>query len=70
MEASFTFVARDPATNRATQINPLATESDPEAAARFELGRRRDEARKAARRLASESVAGPSTLQFSRTSSC
>jgi len=53
LEASFTFVARDPATNRAAAINPLQVEAGTEDAERFELGRRRDTARKEIRKAAS-----------------
>ena len=57
LEASFTFVARDPETNRPASINPLKCETDEEAA-RFKLGQARDEARKALRKRAKESALG------------
>ena len=44
LEASFTFVARDPGSNRSATINPLRLCKGDEAA--FALGARRDEARK------------------------
>lgn len=47
LEASFTFVARDPATNRPASINPLAVAAGEEADS-FALGQKRDEARKGA----------------------
>jgi acyl-coenzyme A thioesterase 9 len=57
LEASFTFVARDPATNRPASINPLKCAAGEEAA-RFELGQARDTARKALRKRAKESLFG------------
>jgi len=47
MESLFTFVARDPETGRAAQINPLEVSGE-EQTSLFELGRKRAEARKAA----------------------
>ena len=57
LEASFTFVARDPETNRPASINPLAC-AQGEEAARFKLGKARDEARKMLRKRAKESLLG------------
>eukprot|EP00429_Kryptoperidinium_foliaceum_P016895 CAMPEP_0176037844 /NCGR_PEP_ID=MMETSP0120_2-20121206/18751_1 /TAXON_ID=160619 /ORGANISM="Kryptoperidinium foliaceum, Strain CCMP 1326" /LENGTH=433 /DNA_ID=CAMNT_0017371235 /DNA_START=29 /DNA_END=1330 /DNA_ORIENTATION=- len=57
MESTFTFVARDPDTGRAAQINPLKV-SGPEQEALFDMGAKRDAARKEARKLAKESAVG------------
>ena len=61
LEASFTFVARDPTTGRAASINPLAVDAAADtakAAARFALGAQRDAQRKALRQQAKASVYG------------
>jgi acyl-coenzyme A thioesterase 9 len=58
LEAAFTFVARDPQTNRPAAINPLAIPAEGEEARRFAVGAQRDAARKALRQLAKESPTG------------
>mmetsp|Transcript_5026 Transcript_5026/g.16177 ORF Transcript_5026/g.16177 Transcript_5026/m.16177 type:complete len:448 (-) Transcript_5026:160-1503(-) len=57
MESNFTFVARDPKTNKAAQINALQV-TTPEEVARFELGRQRDAARKAKRSKSRKNILG------------
>mmetsp|Transcript_48439 Transcript_48439/g.139292 ORF Transcript_48439/g.139292 Transcript_48439/m.139292 type:complete len:461 (-) Transcript_48439:135-1517(-) len=57
MESTFTFAARDPQTGRSVQINPLKV-STPEEEADFEMGAKRDVARKEARNLAEQSAVG------------
>lgn len=58
LEASYTFVARDPVTNRPAAINPLQVTSGSDEAARFKAGAQRDEERKRLRMLAKESAHG------------
>mmetsp|Transcript_21946 Transcript_21946/g.46653 ORF Transcript_21946/g.46653 Transcript_21946/m.46653 type:complete len:454 (-) Transcript_21946:101-1462(-) len=60
MESLFTFVARDADTGRAVQINPLKV-SGPEQTKLFEIGAKRDELRKLARKQSKASPSG-STL--------
>ena len=56
LEASFTFVARHPLTNRPAQVNPLEYDaSNPADARAFELGAARDATRKALRKQAAAS---------------
>eukprot|EP00443_Scrippsiella_acuminata_P016013 CAMPEP_0115224526 /NCGR_PEP_ID=MMETSP0270-20121206/29618_1 /TAXON_ID=71861 /ORGANISM="Scrippsiella trochoidea, Strain CCMP3099" /LENGTH=447 /DNA_ID=CAMNT_0002638835 /DNA_START=37 /DNA_END=1380 /DNA_ORIENTATION=- len=57
MESLFTFVARDPDTGRAAQINPLVVSGD-EQTALFNLGRQRDAVRKEQRKQAKSSAVG------------
>jgi len=57
MESNFTFVARDPKTGKAAEINSLRV-STPEEKARFELGRQRDAARKAKREQSRKNIMG------------
>lgn len=57
MESNFTFVARDPKTNKATEINSLRV-TTPEEKMRFELGRQRDAARKARRNKSKANILG------------
>lgn len=57
MESNFTFVARDPSTNKAAQINSLQV-STPEEKVRFELGRQRDASRKARRNKSKRNILG------------
>lgn len=58
LEASFTFVARDPKTNRSASINPLEVAEGSEAARDFQLGQQRDDARKELRKRSKASVLG------------
>lgn len=60
MESLFTFVARDRATGKAAKINPLVV-SGAEEEALFQLGAKRDAARKVARKQSKVSMVG-STL--------
>ena len=60
LEASFTFVARDPTTNRPASINPLQVAEGSDEAARFALGARRDAQRKQLRQQAKANVYGHS----------
>lgn len=63
LEASFTFVARDPVSNKPAAINPLQIDAGSEDAARFALGEQRDAGRKALRKRAKESVYGHSMTE-------
>lgn len=57
MESYFTFVARDPKTNKAAQINALQVTNDEERQ-RFELGHQRDKSRKAKRTRSKSNLLG------------
>jgi len=61
LEAAFTFVARDPSTNRAARINPLVVAPDgSDEARRFALAQERDATRKRVRAASKANVHGHS----------